>query len=98
MLQFGPQRHSTPPKGGVEGWLPPLVLAVTRIALVIALSYFALVAYSMRGRIALPRPTVPLVIAAAGLLALYMLFQAFGQLRQVWRALSSNTPSESDRR
>ena len=94
-MQFGPQRHDGPAPRGLEGWLPPLVVAVTSVLVAVALIYFIFVANNMRDRIPLPPTTIPVAMAAAGLLSLYMLLRAVQHARQVWRALREKDPGES---
>ena len=84
-MQFGPYRHRGPTPRGVEGWLPPLIVALASILLVLALVYFIFVANSMRDRMPLPPATIPASMGAASLLCLYMLFRAIGQFKEAWR-------------
>ena len=94
-MQFGPYRHRGPPPHGVEGWLPPLVVALTSVILVIALIYFIFVANNMRGRIPLPRTTIPMAMVAAALVGLYMVLRAVGQFREAWRIWRGTDSDES---
>lgn len=89
-MQFGPHRHKGPTPRGVEGWLPPLIVAIAGILLVVALIYFIFVANSMRDRMPLPPATMLAAMAAAGLLCIYMLFRAIGQIREAWRIFRRN--------
>jgi hypothetical protein len=71
----------------VEGWLPPLLLGVTSLALTVALAGFIVVAIPLRGRIPLPPATIPAAIVACGVLALWMLVRSVMQIRTGLRLL-----------
>lgn len=86
-MQWTRGRPNPPTPRGVEAWLPPLILAVTQIALVVALVWFLLVARSMRTRNELPRMVIPMAMAVAGLIALTMGWRAWRALRVVRNAL-----------
>jgi protein-S-isoprenylcysteine O-methyltransferase Ste14 len=68
-----------PPKPrGIEAWLPALVLAITQIAVVVALVCFLIVAPPLQGRKGLPPGLIPAALLVAAVLALYLLWR-------VWR-------------
>jgi ABC-type nickel/cobalt efflux system permease component RcnA len=77
-----------PPKAyGTEAWLPALVLAMTHIALFIALICFLVVAAPLKARNDLPRVLIPAAMTVAAILALWMLWRAGRALLVVRKAL-----------
>ena len=76
----GSRRRWEPPKPqGIEAWLPAVVLALTQIAVIVALIYFLAVAPSLLGRKSLPPGLIPASIFVAAVVALYLLWR-------VWRS------------
>lgn len=86
-MQWTRGRPGPPTPRGIEAWLPQLILAVTQIALVVALGWFLLVARSMSTRNELPRMFIPVAMAVAVLIALVMAWRAYRALRVVLNAL-----------
>ncbi|MBM3286652.1 MAG: hypothetical protein FJY88_04790 [Candidatus Eisenbacteria bacterium] len=74
---------------GPEAYLPLLLTVLARIAVIVALVWFIVIALPLRERIPLPRPTIPGAIAAAGALALFMLWRVVASLRAALRAWRS---------
>jgi hypothetical protein len=72
-----------------------LVVALTSVVLVVALIYFIFAANSMRDRIPVPPSTIPIAMAAAALLGVFMLFRAVQQFRQFWRVLRGKETDDS---
>lgn len=85
----GHWRHDEegPRPAGIEAWLPPILLGVTRLVLVVALVVFVVVALPLRTRIPLPPVTIPAAILACSTLALWMTVQAVLQIRKGVREL-----------
>jgi hypothetical protein len=79
-------RSGAPEPRGAEAWLPALALAVTHLALVVALVWFLVVAKPMQGRIALPKATIPGAMAVAVVLAIFMSWRAWKALRTLRNA------------
>lgn len=96
-MQFGTPQHRGPEPRGLEAWLPQLVIGLASIALVVALLYFLLIAYTLRDRFALPPGTILIAMGVAALLAGYMMLRAIGQIRQAFRALRAERKEDSDR-
>jgi hypothetical protein len=96
-MQYDPPQHRGPEPRGLEAWLPPLFVGIASVALVVALLYFLLVAYTLRDRFALPPGTITIAMGAAALLSVYMLLRAFSQFRRAFRALRKGESSDPDR-
>ncbi len=84
-MQLHDPQRSTPERGSRELWASRLLLLVAQVAVVVALAYFVVMAWGMRGRISIPAWVIQAATLFAAGFGIYLLVRSIRLARVLFR-------------